>query len=67
MTVNKSIIEDAELDNGYTFYIQFSGSRSSASVSFDGPDSSFNITLTNEDIEKITKAITKAVGENNGN
>lgn len=67
MTVNKSIIEDVELESKTTFYIQYSGLGKSATISFDGPTASFSISVESAEVDKIIAAMKKAQGEKNAN
>lgn len=60
MTINKSILEEVELENGSTFYIQYSGmDQTSATISFDGPVSNYSISIKSAEVDKIMEAIKK--------
>lgn len=67
MTMNKSVIEEVELENGISFYIQLTSSNKRASISFDGNDTSYGIWLKSDELDKIVEAINKAKEQHNEN
>lgn len=65
MTVNKSIIEDVELANGQTMYVQYAYNGTQVILSFDGPDINISVRVESTEVDKIIKALMKAQGEAN--
>lgn len=64
MTMNKSFIENVELDSsGFEAYIQASGSGKDISLSFDGNCTSYGITLTRSEAKEYVEKLQKLLEE----
>lgn len=59
--VHKSIIENIELKSGTEVYVQ--GSTNRIVISFDGQESSYNITLTKSEAEAFQEILDKVMNE----
>ena len=61
MTVSKSILNEVELEDGSTVYVQVNGRR--GSISFDGPHAQYSHWLTLDELEKLAAQITQSLKE----
>lgn len=63
MAIRKSIIEDMELDSGTQIYVQSSGLGNTISLSIDGSESSFQISLKQAEALELQALINKVLEE----
>lgn len=61
MATNKSIIQEVELANGMTIYVQANGKR--ASISIDGAETQYSLWLKFTELEDLRNIINAALEE----
>lgn len=57
MKTNTSWIDSVELASGTEIYIQSSGTGKTVSLSVDGKESSFNVTISRDEAIKLARAL----------